>query len=171
MSNIMIDLETMGTGSNAAIVAIGAVKFNSKGIADEFYETVDLATSVEIGMEIEPDTEMWWLGQPDKARKAITRDATDIGIVLNKFTAWVGDDVKLWGNGADFDNVILANAYKLMGNRPPWAFYNNRCYRTVKNLLGKNIEYVKPKIPHHAFWDAKAQAEHLIKILALVGSK
>ena len=27
MSNTMLDLETMGTGSNAAILSIGAVKF------------------------------------------------------------------------------------------------------------------------------------------------
>jgi len=50
----------------------------------------------------------------------------------------------------------------------PWHFWNDMCYRTVKNLLGGDIEFVKPEIPHHALWDAKAQAEHLIKIMTAI---
>ena len=40
--NIMVDLETMSTRSNAAICSIGAVKFEGTEILDTFYCTVDL---------------------------------------------------------------------------------------------------------------------------------
>jgi DNA polymerase III epsilon subunit-like protein len=37
--NVMVDLETMSTRSNAAICSIGAVKFEGKEILDKFYCT------------------------------------------------------------------------------------------------------------------------------------
>jgi DNA polymerase III epsilon subunit-like protein len=40
----MIDLETFSTRSNAAIVSIGAVKFEDDQILDKFYCTIDAAT-------------------------------------------------------------------------------------------------------------------------------
>lgn len=39
-NNIMLDLETMGHGSNAAIVAIGAVRFH-RDIEDRFYRRIN----------------------------------------------------------------------------------------------------------------------------------
>ena len=39
MKGVMLDLETMGNGSNAAITAIGAVEFDTETnlIGDKFY--------------------------------------------------------------------------------------------------------------------------------------
>jgi exodeoxyribonuclease VIII len=69
----------------------------------------------------------------------------------------------VWGNGADFDNVILGNAYLAVNKPRPWSFWNNRCYRTVR-AMAPNIDYVRPVIAHHALHDARAQALHLIEI-------
>ncbi len=46
----------------------------------------------------------------------------------------------------------------------PWNFWNNRCYRTLKNLHPK-IELVRTGVHHHALADAKTQALHLLEIL------
>jgi len=67
MNNIMLDLETMGNGNNAAIIAIGAVKFD-QDITDRFYKTIDLDSSVDVGLEIDPSTVLWWMKQGDDAR-------------------------------------------------------------------------------------------------------
>ena len=48
--HVMLDLETMGNGANAAIIAIGAVSFNENGVADRFYKQVALQSSVSIGL-------------------------------------------------------------------------------------------------------------------------
>ena len=67
MLDIMLDLETMGTGTQAAIVAIGAVEFDlEKGIlGEEFYRTVDLSSSISCGGIIDADTVLWWMQQSE----------------------------------------------------------------------------------------------------------
>lgn len=54
--NIMVDLETLGTKPNSAILSIGAVAFDDQGLHDEFYCNVDLISSIACGYEIDADT-------------------------------------------------------------------------------------------------------------------
>ena len=166
IKNIMLDLETMGKGSNAAIIAIGAVRFDDDGIVSNFYEVVDLQSSVDCGMTIDASTVMWWLKQSDSARSAITdaNNVLSLTVALRRFSAWMGDDAVVWGNGSDFDNVILSNAYKCCDLKQPWKYHNNRCYRTLKNLY-PDITLDRQGVHHHALDDASYQALHLIKIL------
>lgn len=71
MSHIMLDLETMGNGSQAAIIAIGAVAFDLSGIKDRFYTQVSLESSVRAGLIADPSTIMWWMQKSDEARAAL----------------------------------------------------------------------------------------------------
>jgi len=52
MLDVMLDLETMGNGSSAAIIAIGAVEFDmvEGTLGNEFYSVVDLDSSVQAWM-------------------------------------------------------------------------------------------------------------------------
>ena len=171
MSNISIDLETLGTGSTAAIVSIGAVKFGADGLGEEFYAVVDLDSCMKAGLTIDASTLMWWMGQSAAARKAITRkDNESLFSALQGFAKFIGPKkaAKVWGNGASFDNPILANAYRATNLDMPWDYWNDRCYRTVKNMLGGGIPFVKPTIPHHSLEDAKAQAVHLMAIMTAI---
>lgn len=168
MSNTMIDVETAGTGSNAAILTIGAVKFSGKGLGEEFYRVVDIDSCLKAGLVIEAKTFMWWLQQSEEARKALYKEPDSLFNCLKDFNKFIGDPdtAKVWGNGSDFDNVIMLNAYKAINLTPPWKFYNSRCYRTVKNLLGANIPFERVGTYHNALDDAKSQANHLVKIMA-----
>lgn len=165
--NVMLDLETMGNGSNAAIIAIGAVAFDKAGMHNQFYQQVSLASSVAIGMECDPSTVMWWMQQSDEARGAFkdNEKAMTINAALIEFSKWFAEigGKEVWGNGASFDNVILANAYKKTGLVQPWKFWDDRCYRTIKAL--KPQFAIERKGTHHnAVDDAQTQAEHLIRI-------
>lgn len=163
-NEVMVDLETMGSGPNAAIIAIGAVRFNvSRGVTDTFYTVVDLADSVREGLEIDPATVLWWLGQSDQARAQFKQKGLTLGDALDKFAAWLGDRAEVWGNGAAFDNVILANAYTKTGRAVPWRFWNDRCYRTMKSLHPA-VKLHRLGDHHNALDDARSQAEHLIEI-------
>ena len=146
-NNIMLDLETMGSGSNSAIIAIGAVRFNETEITDRFYEIVDLASSVNAGLFIDPDTVMWWMEQSEAARNQFKKAGETLHSSLTKFSNWIQNDALVWGNGASFDNVILSNAYKLTGIKQPWKFYNDRCYRTIKNLNKPHQNGTDRRIP------------------------
>ncbi|MGR8932104.1 MAG: 3'-5' exonuclease [Gammaproteobacteria bacterium] len=173
---VMIDLETMGNGPLSAIVAIGAVSFSFKRreIIDKFYIVIDLQSAVDNGGKIDAATVMWWLKQSDQARQAIRSEQFHINEALIKFLEWFNrqngsdsDKTRIWGNGSDFDNVILASAYKSAGLILPWRFFNNRCYRTVKNFFPSiKIDSFRVGDYHNALNDAESQAHHLMAILS-----
>ena len=162
-NNIMLDLETMGNNPNAAIVAIGAVRFSFEGLLDEFYVPVDLSSCVDAGLVMDASTVLWWMNQSDEARSYITQNGVPLSRALGEFSDWIGKNPIVWGCGADFDNVILSNAYHALSLPLPWKFYNNRCYRTLKSL-NKHVKMNRVGTYHNAVDDAKSQALHLIDI-------
>ena len=173
MIRIMLDLETMGQQQNAAIVAIGACAIDAHGkITNEFYETVDLQSNVDAGLEIDPSTVVWWMRQGNDARMEIVTASTALHEALIMFSEWIADvapsgNLEIWGNGSDFDNSILSNAYRKVGIRKPWKFWQNRCYRTVKSMH-PNVKIDRHGTHHNALDDARSQARHLSRILESV---
>lgn len=166
MQDVMVDLETLGNGPNSVITAIGAVKFDMLGLGGEYYHIVDAQSCVDAGLQMDVSTVMWWMRQSEAARAELVREGLPLSIALQKFTGWLGpnaDSIRVWGNGASFDNVILGNAYRKTGLEQPWKFYNDRCYRTVKNMYPL-IELERTGTAHNALDDAKTQAAHLIKM-------
>lgn len=166
--NIMVDLETLGRAAGCKIMAIGAVVFDvTPGtLGSEFYCKVNRGG--QPGLTEDPETIAWWSQQSEEARAAAL-DAPGIPLLqaLTEFTAWVhslGGDAIIWGNGANFDNPILSAAYTACGQRQPWKFWNDRCYRTLKNLV-PTVALERQGTYHHALDDAKSQAEHAIRIL------
>lgn len=171
--DVMLDLETMGNGPNAAIVAIGAVAFSIERAEisdDHFYTRVDLDSSVQHGGVIDSSTVMWWMKQSDEARSEIAKDG-GIHIIdtLFEFKRWLqfvadGDESRVWGNGASFDNVILRSAYQRRNQKAPWNWWNDRCYRTVR-ALHRDVPMQRVGTHHNALSDAISQANHLIRML------
>lgn len=163
--HIMLDLETMGNGPQAAIIAIGAVAFDLSGIKSRFYVQVSLESSMRAGLVADPSTIMWWMQQSEQARIAFKDNdkAAQLRGVLGKFAQWlheVGGE-QVWGNGASFDNAILSNAYRATGTEQPWKFWNDRCYRTFKSMFNA-IPLERSGTHHNALDDAESQAKHLI---------
>lgn len=170
--HIMLDLETMSRAKDAAIISIGARKFNPEEgtLGDSFYVVVNLTSAQRAGGSIEANTIMWWLGQSEEARKTLLGDNTlPIETALKEFSAWVREKPidGIWGNGSGFDNVVLENTYARIGWTPPWAWYMNRCYRTMKSLtpnLKKELFILSSETLHNALADATIQARHLCAI-------
>jgi hypothetical protein len=175
--DIMLDLETFSSKNNAMIVSIGAVTFDSVnpqvGFKRRlFYRVIHPKTSVG---HIDPETVIWWLGQSEAARMALTHDFGEgfgtqrfsLQQALDDFTAFCQsfDKPAIWGNGSDFDNVVLRNSYEHMGMKAPWSFRDNRCYRTLK-ALRPDIELERMGDAHNALSDAFSQAVHVEKIIA-----
>ena len=180
---VMLDLETMSTSSSAAIVSIGAVKFDPHGkIGDfgdpanaeykPFYCTVELTSCIDAGLHVSGSTIEWWLKQENDARAALNNEPRyAIEKALGEFWIWFGgESLPTWGNGADFDCVILHNAYDKLHGVAPFKFYHHRCFRTMKSLF-PDVPYVKPTLAHHALSDAEAQAVHLQKLFNFINQK
>ena len=169
-TKIMLDLETLGTKPGSVIVAIGATKFDLDGVkADPFYSRVCPESCVKAGLQIDTSTIMWWLTQKDEARLEITKPGKQLSEALSIFSLWVGQegDVEVWGNGASFDNALLSAAYDAIGQKRPWKYAGDRCYRTVKNLY-PHITLIRKGEHHNALDDAITQTEHLIEILKTI---
>lgn len=162
--NIMIDLETLGTSPDSAILSIGAVTFDKDGIGDEFYVNVDLKSSIKVGASIDPETVYWWLSQSCEAGIILSKDRLNVTPALDRLSEFFrncSDNVKVWANSPSFDCVMLHNYFKRIGySESPWRFYNERDFRTFLALT--NAERVKPDVVHNALEDAKAQAQTII---------
>lgn len=165
--NVMLDLETMGTRPGSVIVSVGAIEFDpqSARLGRTFYQTCSIASAVDVGLAMDPQTVTWWLQQNDDARGELIKAKGDLKSVLIAFKQWLGNaDVRLWGNGSDFDNALLAEAYRIIGEPIPWKFWNNRCYRTMKSLF-PNVKLEREGTHHNALDDAIYQAKHLQLIM------
>ena len=167
---VMLDLETMGVESNSVICSIGAVKFDVRRgpddpFIDEFYTTIDAEDCANNGLVFSQTTIDWWKKQPKEVLAQLRKDTVPLRTALEKFTSWFGPrSLPVWGCGAGFDNVLLENAYKAIGEVRPWVPWDDRCYRTVKNL----IMITPPKREgtyHNALDDARYQTKHLLMML------
>jgi len=161
----MLDLETLGTRPGSVILTIGAVRFDENGTYESFYSSISRKDSERYGLRVDPDTEAWWMDQGRQAIDEAFSGTEHPVIALDKLAKWLPDygDARVWGNGSDFDNALLAEAYAVVGMNLPWSFTGNRCYRTVKNLFpGVTVSSVG--VQHNALDDATYQANHLIAI-------
>jgi len=163
-NDIMIDIETMGNGSNSAIVSIGAVKFDmtSGETGDTFYQKVDLQSCIDIGLTVKASTIMWWLDQNEEARKELTKgEHVSITYALNLFSDYCNTKNLIWGNSPRFDLGIMHDAYRAIKKEIPWNFRNERDVRTLVGFepdIKQN--YVYKGYAHNALDDCYNQIEY-----------
>lgn len=183
MNHIMLDLETLSTAHNAAIVSVGAVLFDPENnrLGKEFYQVVALSDDPKDGV-IDASTVRWWLTQSDDARAVFASGtAKPLKEILSNFSHFVeeycGIQAQVWGNGATFDNVILSAAYRRHGLKLPWSFRNDRDVRTVvelglalRNFDAKAI-ISQSGMAHHALDDARYQAQYVCAIYAALANR
>lgn len=176
MRDIMIDIETLGTTAGSVILSIGAVAFDpaERALGPRHYGVVSIASSLSLGATVDPDTVDWWSKRTPAAQRvifaALSPDASTLPDALDRLSDYLRGqdspaDLRIWGNGSDFDNVLLVAAYAQAGRKPPWRFYNHRCFRTLKNLFPGH-EPVREGEHHNALDDAVHQARHALAIEA-----
>ena len=167
-THVMLDLETYGVNPGCPVLSIGAVVFDDISVLDAFYG-VAYAGQTDYGLHAEEQTVKFWSEQSLEARKVFTDpSAVELPELLDKFSAWLPKDALVWGNGAGFDQPILAAAYRATGRAPPWKFFNERCYRTMKSLMPV-LPIERAGVHHNALDDAQSQAIHLIRIADKLG--
>jgi hypothetical protein len=141
---IMLDLETLGKGPEAAVVSIGAVKFNLEDydnyedIRNRPERTFKATISLEnIEGKIDGSTVNWWLKQSEEARRSLTEADTHFpSTAIQNFSRWVWPErmYNIWGNGATFDNIILRSLFYKLRQPKPWAYNQDRDMRTLKDI-------------------------------------
>jgi hypothetical protein len=171
--DIMLDLETLATTSDAVILSIGAVRFDLDAgrVFDEpesvFYQSIAIDSQPD--RKISGSTLAWWMTQSNEARAVFCEPNGTLYDALDGLGAWIAPqlDTKthVWSNGADFDLPMLVHAYDQLELSLPWPVYAGRCYRTYKNLPGaRGVKVERTGLHHNALDDAIFQAKHLCAI-------
>ena len=176
--NVMIDLETLGTKPGCVILSIGMVAFEwDRVLPTPFYHEINTRSCLAAGLTIDPETEKWWAAREPEAailQRAAFKTTPSLAAVLVAAKAWIElqgplEQTLVWGNGADFDLPILAQAYAACGfGGPPWLPYAGRCYRTLKNLR-PGTPIVRQGEHHNALDDALSQAQHAMTLGHIIG--
>lgn len=170
MKHIMMDIETLSTNSNGVITTISAVQFNLETgkIGKQFETAIVIDEQVDDGAIIDIDTVVWWMSQDEEAIKAMLRiPKVSVGKALLDFNDWIKslkqpiNDIKLWGNGVSFDNVMVRNLYKRSNIEfalPYWCDNDVRTLVTLGNIDTRNYKF--DGIKHNGIDDCKHQIKY-----------
>jgi hypothetical protein len=177
LSNVMIDLETMGTKPYSAIISIGAVFFDplTGETGDTFYEDISLDTCTKCGLVMDAGAVQWWIKQNKEAQKVFhgfKRTLPEALHLFNEFLTKSGvtrKTIKPWGNGSSFDITLLECAYEVTGIQKEWDYWNVRDVRTVV-AMGEGYSDANKTMPrdgtyHNALDDSMHQVKYVCEIL------
>lgn len=168
--HLMLDIETLSTGSMSAILSIGAVEFNIETgeTGREFYAKIDLQSCLDFNLKVKASTFYWWLQQSEESRIDISKNCEHISIVLLRFNEFIKSlgDIQIWGNSARFDIGIIEDAYNVCGySKMPWLYGNERDVRTLVSFAPNIKEQLTfTGIKHNPIDDCKHQIKYCSKI-------
>ena len=168
----MLDIETMGTQKNAAMLSIACVAFDRKtGVAEKdtyFYRRIDPNDYDNYPGRFSMDisTIMWWMEQEREVQQEAWGGKLPLKGALGAFLAWLpgGSDLHVWAHGKDFDPPIVENALKACKMPIPWKFWQTLDTRTAYFLADTPV---RPLFPiegfpkHHPVGDCLSQIDAL----------
>lgn len=171
----MLDLETLSTRPDAAILQVAAVAFDPDPYRPTIVSGDQFNMYARIDSDgqgrVENDTLRFWLLADDPARRALAAglDGADgLVSVLVAFAAWRQRyPGPIWSHGASFDIPILDAAYARVGLQVPWGYRDTRDTRTLYALATPDGR--PPEVPafdvrgveHDALYDARLQARQV----------
>jgi hypothetical protein len=166
----MLDLETLSTRPNAAIIQIGMVAFDRKT-----FEIIERGICLNVSPELtkyhtDMNTVRFWSGQPDHIRQSVFDNFIYMDDALREVDDYYHsfcdseEPSPIWANPPSFDLVIIENAFHTEGLEIPWHYRVPRDMRTLVDLAGLGKEdLVKAEAEHNAYSDCLAQIKTLKK--------
>lgn len=163
-----IDMETLSTEHNAALLSIGAVihDFSTGQQVDTFYANITPESSIAAGLDVSESTKAWWAKQGQAAQDVLSVDQRPLRDVLVDFAKWLaGHGVQYAiGNGPRADNQWLESACKAVGMQSPIKYWGDLDMRTLTfigtHILGLDHWHNTFKgVKHNALHDAINEAE------------
>ena len=159
--HLMIDLETLATSPDAAILTIGACKFNPHGtdIHSTYYERIILETQEGYERVINEDTLSWWSQQDKQIQEDAFgegEDRIDLKDAMKKLYTFGLGTSNVWSHGSIFDVVIVEDVCRSLQQAVTWKFWEVRDTRTLFDLADISVR-IEGK--HNALTDAVAQAK------------
>lgn len=175
MKSVMVDIETLSTRHDAAIISIGLAKFDEK---QGVYETHGITIRKEDWYgHIDPATVKWWMEQEKDTREYSFNGTTTAMLAAAEFSDFVKDADEVWANSPSFDLTILKSWWNNMvdNTRPgyspgkwPVHYRAERDCRTIfteARRLGIDIDHAwkMGSSAHNPVDDAANQARAVIE--------
>lgn len=167
-THIMLDIETMGTGRDAKVIAVGAAHFDPMTGALATRQTefaVDDPTGKTTGATLE-----WWARDEQAKARAYLEGLPVLpaGLVVEVLTDKLGPfaGAYWWAKSPSFDMVILEDLGVRTATRMPWHFRNLRDVRTLMHVSGLDyddgFDWSPASAPAHSpLADCEMQARHV----------
>jgi len=176
-NHVMLDLETLSTRKDAAIIQLAATPFDP--ITGERGEPFCAYIHNPSGF-ISAQTVAWWMQQTQAAHLgscvADTTIAETEESVLHDFAHWLkhlyltneAACEALWSHGATFDIVVLENTYERVGMTKPWSYKIERDTRTLYAIAPGGMPAIPGGVDEHRQHDAVYDCE--VQIAQVVGA-
>lgn len=182
MTHAMIDLETLSTRYNAAVISMGVAIFND----DKIIDSAGWALAPEsIHGHIDPKTVQWWTQQAEAAREfSFTGKYKSVTVGFELKTLLAKYDVQeVWSKDPHFDHVILGEWWDRVAREEnftlgefPVHYRAPRSYRTLESeAIRAGFDHTEWEqynyVAHNPIEDAVTQARSVIKMRQLMGSR
>jgi len=172
----MVDLETLGTGSNAAIVQLAAAHFDMATGA--VGDVISVYVQPPASAAIDVSTVLWWLEQSSAARdglvEGVRNGLPEIEALRLLSQLYRRKDVRrIWCQGLNFDLPLIADAYARHSLGNPLAYWKGRDTRTAYELAGydyRSEPLLDGEVHHDALTDVKRQIRALRSALGQLGA-
>lgn len=180
MKHVMIDIETMASSTDAAVLSIGLCEFDpaSGTITERAQEYRCTFEAMEkLGRRFAPDTMEWWLKQGKAAQTRLLEaprfsDARALVAATNEFlynTAARAGDLALWAKDPTFDIMIMRSLCSDLDMTWHGKFYREYSVRTMLMIAQANgwddILAMSADVEHGALSDAIHQAEQVMAVM------
>lgn len=172
MKSMMIDLETLSTEPNAAILTIGALWFDPYSYDEPgpgFHVRVEIDNQ---NRDISDEVIAWWGQQaPEVQQEAFNeQDRIPLADALKDLAKFSQGATDFWSHGTVFDICILEHAYIQQGMRSwiPWKYHAVRDCRTVLKISNTEIDRTQGGA-HNSLVDCWVQATCLQKSFDKMG--
>jgi DNA polymerase III epsilon subunit-like protein len=144
MKDIMLDIETLGTGYNSVVVQVAMVYFDryTKQTGSAFCMNIDPESCIEYGLKTDKSTLDWWETQPKEVQESVLTNGKPLPEVLNEIRKFIKYGSIIWCH-ATFDVPLLENAFKATNIVVPWKYTNVRDLRTIVDISGIDLKTYK----------------------------
>lgn len=175
MIHAMIDIETLGVGKDAPLFEIGVQLFelhahgderNGREVAHGHWHVDIMDVMWRTGRCPQSDTLDWWRKQ--QYDPTVVDDRVELSEALKGIDRLYTTHAieRTWANSPSFDLVILEGHYSVFGDQPPWMYYEELDFRTMR-WLAKRMGWEQPEVEvtHNALEDCRLQTRLLMEML------
>lgn len=169
-SDLMVDLETLGTAPNAVITEVALVPFNRASQGDHATKSESLVMRLNCeeqerrGRRTYVGTLLWWLERdPDYISNAL-QGGLALDMATRNIATYISgvNPARIWAKSPTFDLNIIRNLLAYNSEHGiPWSYKQERDVRNSDDLSKLLPDNTIVRAHHDAYKDCLAQIVHV----------